>query len=360
MAEFEHILAPADLTVAFHLNQAQTMLHSMFILTLTDYHAELPHWVQDTAAQMTQPQREINDVAHRLGMMIATEQTLSQFEEIPPKLAEQTEEQIRQWMLQTFQADPQYPGDDVMLSSEEAFLAEVQRQYSEKYVPEERDEWLQRYHYARHAAQTRDDSVQHLQTMWEKYLRAEWEQVHPMLAEVVRGFEQIEFRSMNPFDAVEKVTGRNLRGSEKMERHFASTTQMIFLPNAHLGPYISWLFDEETQTTKMFFGARLPKEMRARTGALTRSELLVRLNALADETRLKILELLTENDELCAQDFIDRLGLSQSSASRHLRQLTASGYLSERRRDVAKCYSLNTERISDTLQALGDFLQPRD
>jgi DNA-binding transcriptional ArsR family regulator len=49
--------------------------------------------------------------------------------------------------------------------------------------------------------------------------------------------------------------------------------------------------------------------------------------------------------------------LSQSSASRHLRQLTASGFLSERRRDVAKCYSLNKERIDDTMHALKDFLR---
>ena len=59
--------------------------------------------------------------------------------------------------------------------------------------------------------------------------------------------------------------------------------------------------------------------------ALSRSELLVRLNALADETRLKIIELLTQNEEMCAQDFITMLDLSQSSASRHLRQLTHGG-----------------------------------
>ena len=51
-----------------------------------------------------------------------------------------------------------------------------------------------------------------------------------------------------------------------------------------------------------------------------------------------------------------QLDLNQSAASRHLRQLSAAGYITERRRDVAKCYSLNRERINDTFRALDRFL----
>ena len=101
--------------------------------------------------------------------------------------------------------------------------------------------------------------------------------------------------------------------------------------------------------------APLPRGTKAISTDLNRSDLLVRLVALSDDTRLKILEMLVEQEEICAQDFINMLDLSQSSASRHLRQLTASGYLSERRRDVAKCYSLNRDRIEDTIQSLSRF-----
>jgi len=94
----------------------------------------------------------------------------------------------------------------------------------------------------------------------------------------------------------------------------------------------------------------------AASSALSRSELLVRINGLADDTRLRILQLLVQEGELCAQDIITRLGVSQSSMSRHLSQLRATGYLTERRREVSKCYSLNTERIDDTLRALSHFL----
>ena len=75
------------------------------------------------------------------------------------------------------------------------------------------------------------------------------------------------------------------------------------------------------------------------------------LAALADETRLRILAIIREQGEICSQELIDQLGISQSSISRHLRQLTATGYLVERRTEAGKCFNLNTERIGETLQA---------
>jgi len=51
-----------------------------------------------------------------------------------------------------------------------------------------------------------------------------------------------------------------------------------------------------------------------------------------------------------------RLELSQSAVSRHLKQLSATGYLNERRCDGAKCYTLDPKRIEDTLHAISLFL----
>jgi DNA-binding transcriptional ArsR family regulator len=53
---------------------------------------------------------------------------------------------------------------------------------------------------------------------------------------------------------------------------------------------------------------------------------------------------------------MEELELSQSTASRHLNQLTAAGYLSSRRVDGAKCYQLHQERIEETLQAISAYL----
>jgi hypothetical protein len=53
---------------------------------------------------------------------------------------------------------------------------------------------------------------------------------------------------------------------------------------------------------------------------------------------------------------MQRLKLSQSTCSRHLTQLSATGYLRARRREGANCYQINGPRIEDTLRALSSYL----
>jgi DNA-binding transcriptional ArsR family regulator len=64
------------------------------------------------------------------------------------------------------------------------------------------------------------------------------------------------------------------------------------------------------------------------------------------------LSLLTHHQELSSQDFQQMLDLSQSAASRHLRQLVATGYLNERRRDLNKVFALNQRRVQETAAAM--------
>jgi ArsR family transcriptional regulator len=106
----------------------------------------------------------------------------------------------------------------------------------------------------------------------------------------------------------------------------------------------------------LVFGARLPEGALIDAPDLSRAEMLVRLNALADDTRLRILKLVADQGEQRSQDIMNRLELSQSASSRHLKQLSATGYLNERRCEGAKCYSLNPERLEDTLCAIRNFL----
>jgi ArsR family transcriptional regulator len=52
---------------------------------------------------------------------------------------------------------------------------------------------------------------------------------------------------------------------------------------------------------------------------------------LADETRLSILLLLTEYEELCVCELVETLHLSQPKISRHLALLKASGIIRDKR-----------------------------
>ena len=62
--------------------------------------------------------------------------------------------------------------------------------------------------------------------------------------------------------------------------------------------------------------------------------------SLSDETRLKILWLLSGTEELCVCDIIDVLGITQSKASRHLRHLYHLGWVTDRRDGLWMNYRL--------------------
>lgn len=196
--------------------------------------------------------------------------------------------------------------------------------------------------------------IYHLQTMWRDMMRAEWQRVRPMLQEAVEAF-RLQDSLPSPLEFARRVTGQELKGywQDMIQR----ARHIILIPSAHVGPYLGKFMYEERLW--MLFGAHLPGGVRVESSALTRSELLVRLSALNDDTRLRILELLAQRDELCAQDVITLLDLSQPAASRHLKQLTATGYVRERRRDANKCYSLNPERLDETCELMERFLSAR-
>ena len=61
--------------------------------------------------------------------------------------------------------------------------------------------------------------------------------------------------------------------------------------------------------------------------------------AFADETRLRILHVLTRG-ELCVCDLLDILELPQSKVSRHLAFLRKAGLVRDRREGLWKYYSL--------------------
>jgi DNA-binding transcriptional ArsR family regulator len=195
--------------------------------------------------------------------------------------------------------------------------------------------------------------VSHLQHMWDNYLAAEWIRVEPMLRDAVAAFRQIDFSQMERLEAVEFITGQK-PSHKSWERRLLESEQLVFVPSAHVGPYLGMF--PRGDAIRIVFGARLPEGADLHAPDLSRAEILVRLSALADDTRLSILKLVADEGELRSQDIINRLDLSQSAASRHLTQLSATGYLIERRCNGAKCYHLNTERVENTLRAVSTFL----
>lgn len=362
MADWDFILAPTTVSVEIQLDEVSILNNSLRMLCAVDHHSGLHEWISHTSDDLSKEQRM--DTHYLICEYVdfwQSELHAPTFPAFIEALKTVDTSGIANIALHWFREVPDYPGDEAMLESKESFLHYVEALMSEKYAHKgetlDLDKWATSYDYIQNPDTLVELAIEHLQYMWDSHLKDEWQRMKPIVNEAVEAFRAVDYSGMSAFDAVEMVTGRNMRGKDFFEEKIEQTEKLIFMPNVHLGPYISWGKSSEEKSMIFFFGARPPKGVAVKSTALGRSELLNRLNALADETRLKMLERLTQNEELCAQDFINQLDLSQSSASRHLRQLTAAGYVSERRRDVAKCYSLNRERIDDTILSLQDFLK---
>jgi DNA-binding transcriptional ArsR family regulator len=135
------------------------------------------------------------------------------------------------------------------------------------------------------------------------------------------------------------VTGKN-PSSEETRHKFQNASRLVFLPCCHSGPYVAFMCPVGDERTLL-----LIYNCRSSSGSDEGQQGVIRdvfppLKALADETRLGIVLLLREQ-ELYAQQIVDRLDLSQSSVSRHLNLLVASGILSVRKENGMKFYRIN-------------------
>jgi ArsR family transcriptional regulator len=82
-------------------------------------------------------------------------------------------------------------------------------------------------------------------------------------------------------------------------------------------------------------------------------EVLVKMESLADATRLEIVRLLSQKGELCACELLKELSISQGTLSHHMKALAASGIVTCRKEGKWCHYSLNAEAIC----GLADYLE---
>src|SRR4051794_40442398 len=73
---------------------------------------------------------------------------------------------------------------------------------------------------------------------------------------------------------------------------------------------------------------------------------------MSDETRLRILLYLAQNNELHVTDLCNRLGQSQPAVSHHLALLRVSGLIESRREGKHNFYSVRTDHFGDLLVSL--------
>jgi hypothetical protein len=242
-----------------------------------------------------------------------------------------------------------------LLADAEAFMAQVARRYP--------DDPLDRALQAEVHATLSDPPVlhrllvAHLRELWAGALAAEWARVAPPLRGLVGALGRRAIPAAPAAETIRAFAGRDLPGDAAA--HLAGVRELVFVPSPHLALHASRFGGDATLW--VFVGAATIAGWTVRQEPAGRGELLRRLEALADETRLRILELLAAHEELFAREIIARLDLTQSSASRHLGQLRGLGYLTERRGEGAnKAYRLNRAQFDWTFRALERLLAGED
>jgi hypothetical protein len=240
---------------------------------------------------------------------------------------------------------------EVALADVDTFLTYLGQRFDLKHY--DTDIETEAYSYLLNPPALQEVVVSHLSHMWNKYLAAEWNRVEPMLRDAVEAFRQVDLSQLDRLQAVEFITGQK-PSHKRWELRLLESEQLVFVPSTHVGPYLGMF--PQGDAIRIVFGARLPEGAELHAPDLSRAEILVRLSALADDSRLSILKFIADNGEQRSQDIINQLDLSQSAASRHLTQLSATGYLIERRCNGAKCYNISTDRLENTLRAVSAFL----
>lgn len=362
----DFIVTPDSAPVTVALEPAHNALYSLLLLSKAEHMPGLTGWVTRTASALTPSEMRQHDlVIIGLHHALPPEQSWSSFPAYLNHVATRDPDSLRDKMLAAYARmspladsacytwlDEPAPLDlGTILKDTDSYLDFLR----ERFGPEKVDDELeaQAYSLVVDPSAMQDLIVSHLRMMWDEYLAPEWERTEPMLRDAVKAFGQTDLSHKSRLEAAEFITGQELK-EEKWGPAFERAKQVIFVPSAHVGPYVGRLGDRDTLW--VLFGARVPEGVQFYAPDLSRAEIAVRLDALADDVRLRILRLIAEKGELQSQEIMATLGLSQSAASRHLKQLSATGYLSERRCNGAKCYKLNSERIEDMLHAVSGFL----
>ena len=335
---------------------------SMFLLSHAEDEPGIHEWITKTRLQMSPEERARHKlVIIGLHYAVLPRRTDVSFESYLEDLEATPPSELRERLLNAYAGicltgDPQQDISsevawDEVLSSAQNYVEFLRSRFGDELTDEEMES--RAYQYVIDPAALKQLVTGHMRWFWKNYLQAEWNRVRPMLEESARAFNQVDYQNMSRLDMVEFVTGKEVNES-KWGDQLQNAKELIFIPNAHFGPYMraTMLGDN----FYIYFGAHLPEGSDVRVPELDRAEIVSRISALADDTRLQILQMIAEQGEMRSQEIMEAINLSQPSVSRYLSQLTAAGYLQERRTNGAKAYLLNKDRIEKTLKAVSAFL----
>ncbi len=307
---------PTTVAVRAALVAVPNQLFSLWALTAEDVAAD--GWIAQAAAQLTPVQRDFNRLLFAaFGAALLTADVPADFPTYLAGLAA-------------------LPGADFqarLANAAQAVRAPVLRAEAETLLADPA------------ALQVR--IAEHLRSLWETLLAPEWQRHTRLLTKMTNAlneliFSQPQWQAADPFHTL-----RFLLQTELDDRQLAQVMgvrRILLVLSPHLPAQLVRFDQGETLWVVRAFDPQL-----LRRDPLRRAEVLGPLNALADDTRLRILELLVEHGEQRAQEIIVQLEGSQGNVSRHLKQLVGAGFAYERRAGDA-----NKRLVEQAERARGD------
>lgn len=347
------------------LEPALNAFGTMLLVSIQEDDPGIHEWVSKTRAAMS-AEEQFRHKLVTIGFHYSVQPRVpgTTFEAYLASLDSTPPSAFRQRLLEAYsgicltseaQKDFDKPVDwDEVLSSVSNYVSFLKYRFGEEHVDDEME--ARAYEYVIDPAALKQLITGHMRWFWKNHLQAEWNRVRPMLEESARAFNAMDVSNMSRLELVQFVTGKEF-AETKWGDELHNAKELIFIPNAHFGPYIRAA--KIGNNFYIYFGARLPEGSEIHIPELDRAEIVSRLSALADDTRLNILQMIAEHGQMRSQEIMEAINLSQPSVSRYLTQLTATGYLQERRENGAKVYILNTDRIEKTLKAVHAFLLGR-
>ena len=76
------------------------------------------------------------------------------------------------------------------------------------------------------------------------------------------------------------------------------------------------------------------------------------LKCICDETRFEILELLQKDNELCVNDFVEKLKKDQPLISHHLKTLKICGIVKSRNEGKKAMYAISSAQLSSIIYTI--------
>jgi DNA-binding transcriptional ArsR family regulator len=194
-----------------------------------------------------------------------------------------------------------------------------------------------------HPEELRERMAVLLERFYAEHYRSEMPKRMPALHRSVATHRQETVTDAGQLAA--RLTGRNTCLEGVCAGPF---TRLVFTPSTDMGVYSSC--SSIGQTHGLYYPCE-PEYMGAQPDEAQETRLARIYKALGDEQRLRILRMLSEQ-EMYAQEIVERTGLHQSVVSRHLTFMKAVGLLNARKHNNMKFYSLNPaarEMLTGTL-----------